>query len=114
MRIRGKDQLDLKVDPPPDVIFEVDITKSSINKQSLFAKFDVPEVWRYDGNTVRIFTLVEGAYVSSLQSRALPALSSEVLTGLVSDYLTMTRVEWMKKLSEWARQQNARKEPPGL
>ncbi|MDQ2855897.1 MAG: Uma2 family endonuclease [Acidobacteriota bacterium] len=109
MRIRGKDQLDLKVDPPPDVVFEVDITKSSINKQSLWAKFDVPEVWRYDGNTVRIFTLVEGAYVASLQSRALPALSSEVLTGFVTDCLTITRVQWMKKLTEWARQQKAAK-----
>lgn len=105
MRVRGKDHLDLKVDPPPDIVFEVDITKSSINKQSLFAKFGVPEVWRYDGKTVRIFALVEGAYASSLQSEALPALSGELLTSFVADYLTMTRVQWMKKLSEWARQQ---------
>jgi len=28
----------------------------------------------------------------------------------VNDYLTMTRVQWMKTLSEWARQQKSREE----
>lgn len=110
MSIRGKERLDLKVDPPPDLIFEVDITKSSIDKQTLFAKFAVPELWRYDGSNVQILSLVEGVYAHSPQSLALPPLSADLLTSFVSDYLTMTRVQWMKKLSEWARQQKAREE----
>ena len=31
-RIRGKTELDLRTDPPPDVVIEVDITGPSINK----------------------------------------------------------------------------------
>lgn len=103
--IRGKEQLDLKVDPPPDLVFEVDITSSSIDKQSLFAKFGVPELWRYDGETVQILVLVAGSYAQSSQSAVLPVLRVEILTNFVAEYLALSRVQWMKKLKDWAREQ---------
>ena len=105
MRIRGKEQLDLTVDPPPDLVFEVDITSSSIDKQSLFAQFGVPELWRYDGQAIQILVLAAGSYQSSARSMMLPFLTTDVLTDFVVEYLSLSRVQWMEKLRDWARRQ---------
>jgi Uma2 family endonuclease len=39
--------LGLAVDPPPDLVIEVDITRSSLDKFPIYAALGVPEVWRY-------------------------------------------------------------------
>lgn len=103
--VRGKDRFDLTVDPPPDLVIEIDITTSSINKQAIFAHFGVPEVWHYDGRQVEIFNLVNGGYVKSETSSVLPFFTAEVLTRFVADSRTMSRLEWMKSVRDWAREQ---------
>ncbi|WP_099238741.1 Uma2 family endonuclease [Synechococcus sp. BDU 130192] len=54
--------VDFDKDPPPDLIIEVDITNTNINKNQLYAAMGVPEFWRYNGETLRIFTLNNGEY----------------------------------------------------
>ena len=103
--IRGKDRLDLTVDPPPDLVIEIDITTSSINKRKIFAQFGVPEVWRYDGRHLEIFKLVSGAYVNAEASSVLPFFTATVLTDFVAESRTLSRLEWMKSVRDWARAQ---------
>ncbi|MBZ5618558.1 MAG: Uma2 family endonuclease [Acidobacteriia bacterium] len=55
--IRGKDEIDLATDPPPELTIEVDITSSSLNRFPIFAAVGVAEVWRYDGERVQFHTL---------------------------------------------------------
>ncbi len=43
--VRGLERIDPRVDPPPEIVFEVDITRSSIDKLALYAQFGVAEVW---------------------------------------------------------------------
>ena len=62
--IRGKDRIDLTVDPPPDLAIEVDNTSSSINRMAIYAALGVPEVWRFDGETLTICRLINGQYVA--------------------------------------------------
>src|SRR5262249_54893083 len=45
-RVRGKRKINLRVDPPPDLCIEVDVTHSSLNRLSIYAALNVPEVWR--------------------------------------------------------------------
>ncbi len=104
--IRGKLALDLLVDPPPDIVFE-DITSSSINKRALLAHFAVPEVWCYDDESIEILNLVNGAYVKSERSSVLPCLTAKALTDFIAESLTLSGLEWMKKVRDWARQQKA-------
>ena len=62
--MRGKKELDLAVDPPPDLAIEVDISRSSLNKLSIYADIGVPEVWLYDGQSLRSHQLQpDGGYV---------------------------------------------------
>src|SRR5262249_45118647 len=51
-RMRGKKDLDLEADPPPDLAVEIDITSSSLPRMSIYASLSVAEVWRFDGAVV--------------------------------------------------------------
>jgi Uma2 family endonuclease len=46
-RMDGRRALDLAVDPPPDLILEVELSRSALNKFAIYAKLGIPEVWRY-------------------------------------------------------------------
>lgn len=105
--IRGKERPDLSIDPPPDLVIEIDITNSSINKRKIFAQFGVPEVWGYADQQVEILKLSGGAYVKAETSSVLPFFTAEVLTRFVAESRVLSRLEWMKGAREWAR---ARKE----
>jgi len=59
--VAGK-TVDLNQDPPPDLVIEVDITHTDINKLSLYASMGVPEFWRYNGQVWRIYQLQDGTY----------------------------------------------------
>src|SRR3954462_13121446 len=56
-RIRGKGRIDLTVDPPPDLVIEIDITSPSFSKLPIYAQIGVPEVRRYDGERMTILVL---------------------------------------------------------
>jgi Uma2 family endonuclease len=60
--VSGKEKIDLKLDPPPDLTIEVDITNDSLNRLPIFAAVGIPEVWRFDGTSLTIFRLEAGRY----------------------------------------------------
>jgi len=45
--VRGKKDINLPEDLPPDLAIEPDYTNSSVNKDSIYAALGVPELWRY-------------------------------------------------------------------
>ena len=107
-RIRGQREVDLSVDPPPDLILEMEMSRSALDKLPLFASMGIPEVWRCDGQRVTILLLEEDRYRQSPSSQALPALTSEVLTRFLADSRTMLSPDWFQAVSDWARgQRNA-------
>jgi len=55
--------VDLATDPPPDLVVEIDITHTDINKPALYASMGVPEFWRYDGREWRIYKLENDEYL---------------------------------------------------
>lgn len=73
----SKMELDFEIDPPPDLVIEVEITSSAINKMQLFAAVRVPEVWRRDGESLQMFRWVDGNYQSIESGLQLPGLTSQ-------------------------------------
>ncbi|PAX52748.1 Uma2 family endonuclease [Brunnivagina elsteri] len=55
--VRDKESIDLEKDPPPDIVLEVEYSRSAINKVNLYAAMGIPEFWRFNGNVLRIYTL---------------------------------------------------------
>lgn len=76
-QVCGIAQIDLTQFPPPDLAVEVDITSSSLNRFSIYADLRVPEVCRYDGRSLTIYTLQVGEYQESDRSTALSILKAE-------------------------------------
>ncbi len=70
---RGRD-IDLQIDPPPDLAIESDNTNSSLNKHTIYAALGVPELWRYRKQQLEIYQLVEEQYVRVDRSLAFPCL----------------------------------------
>ncbi|MGE0822065.1 MAG: Uma2 family endonuclease [Candidatus Binatia bacterium] len=103
-RIRGKRRLHLPQDPPPDLLIEIDVTSSSLDRFALFAQTGVPEVWRYDGNQVQIFVLIGEQYEVVEHSTAFPLLTGVVLTEFLEAGVELDRIEWSSRLREWLRQ----------
>jgi len=54
--------VNLSVDPAPDLVVEVDITHTDIDKNRLYAAIGVPELWRYNGLEWRIYQLQGDTY----------------------------------------------------
>ena len=100
--VRGKEEVDLSTDPPPDLVIEVDITNSSLDKLPVYARFGVPEVWRYAGGKLEIRVLVGGRYAESAESLVLPGVRADELTRLLEESGRMGSVEWAVSGGRWA------------
>jgi Uma2 family endonuclease len=101
--VAGKTRIDLSLDPPPDLVIEIDITSPSIDKLPIFARLGVPEVWRYDGNRALILRLESDGYTERDESAVLPRVTAALLTEFLEDSKTIKRTVWLRKLRAWAR-----------
>ena len=102
-KIRGVKRLDMTIHPAPDLIVEVDITSLSTNRQSIFAAFEVPEIWRFDGENMQILKLENSKYTEITNSIALPKVTSEKLTEFLQKSETLSRLEWISEVRNWAK-----------
>jgi Uma2 family endonuclease len=110
-RISGRTKLDLTIDPPPDLVIEIDLTSLSLDKFPMYAQVGVPEIWRYDGTELRIFHLENAAYVEREASAALPSLTSRVLTQFVADSKSLRRTAWLRCVRAWVRTHGGEENP---
>src|SRR5437870_8588224 len=55
--ILGKEEIDLRFDPPPDLALEIEISRSSLDRMSIYAALGVPELWRFNGQHLQVFIL---------------------------------------------------------
>lgn len=79
-KIGEKIKVDFSIDPPPDVVAEIDWKHDSFYKFPIYAALGVPEIWRYDGQKATFYKLETGEkYVEIEQSVALPILTAKVL-----------------------------------
>jgi Uma2 family endonuclease len=85
--IIGKPDIDLDVDPPPDLAVEVDIAHGSIGKLGIYAALGVSEVWRYADDAVRFYRLERGQYIAITVSGLLPGLTPEMVLEMVTQGL---------------------------
>src|SRR5262245_3188557 len=82
--IGNRIELDFSIDPPPDMVVEVDIHHDSTNNDAIYAALGVTEIWRYDGWAATIFHLKGDNYVEAETSHALPMITSAILTEYVA------------------------------
>ncbi len=85
-KVAGK-IVDLTVDPPPDLIAEIDITHTDIDKLKLYAAMGVPEFWRYNGRVLRIYQLQQNQDQSQDQNQYLEVEDSPTFSLAIKERL---------------------------
>ena len=101
--IRGKKRIDLTTDPPPDLVIEIDLTART--RFHNYARLGVPELWRYDGNTLDINVLRRGQYVPSLQSLHFPTIPvTDALPHHLAQSRSAGRTAVMRTFRAWVRE----------
>lgn len=99
--VLGKDELDLTIDPPPDLALEVDISRTSIGKFGIYQALGVPEIWRYRGDEIEIFILKSDEYVKVDQSEQLPGFPVQVACEFLEQRSTLTQTEIIRDFRKW-------------
>jgi Uma2 family endonuclease len=68
-----KKRINFKLDPPPDLAIEVEVTRKLLNKTEIYAAFRVPELWCWTGNALKVLELSSGGqYVARETSLCFP------------------------------------------
>jgi Uma2 family endonuclease len=101
-RVAGK-KVDLKQDPPPDLVVEVDITHTDINKFALYASIGVSEFWRYNGQVWRIYQLQDSKYQEVQFSPTFPFVPKTKLYEFLAQ-AQQDEVEAEVSFRDWVRQ----------
>jgi Uma2 family endonuclease len=104
-RIRGKKEIDLRVDPPPDLVIEIEITSPAVAKLPVYARLRVPEIWLHDGRAPRILRLSGDQYEDCDRSGVLPSLTPSVLSEFCEQSKTLTTLAWRRMVRTWAKEQ---------
>ncbi|MEN9230812.1 MAG: Uma2 family endonuclease [Thermostichus sp. DG02_5_bins_236] len=95
----GKDRMDWSVDPPPDLVIEIDVTTYTAAED--YWPYRVPEVWLLKHSGLQIYAWAEVGYQLRSSSRFFPELN---LSSLVSTLIQSALEKGSgRALREWRR-----------
>ena len=101
-QLRGHKKGNLDVLPPPDLVVEVEITSSLLDKLKLYAGLEVPEIWRYDGTDLTILLLQpDGTYTAAAASRAFPFLPMAEFIAQLAQFDPSNETGWTIAYRAW-------------
>lgn len=102
--VRSRDKIDLRSDPPPDLVIEIDWTRSSLNRLSIYAVMGVLEVWRFNGTTLTVHVLgPNGHYAESATSLAFPFLPMTEVTRFLGLRSSHSEMDLVRLFRTWVR-----------
>ncbi|MEH2009741.1 Uma2 family endonuclease [Nostoc sp.] len=101
--IRGKVKLNLETDPPPDLAIEIDITSSSVNKLGIYSALGITELWRYDGQNLKFYQLIDGQYAECKFSIAFPLVLVSEISKFIEQSKSIGEIALLKSFRAWVR-----------
>lgn len=104
-QVRGKDKINLRVDPPPDLAIEAVHTHPVAEALEVYRRLRVPEVWVADEDGVRILVRqANGRYAEVPQSASFPFLTVAELTQWIMRPQAVSETDWVKEVRCWVRE----------
>lgn len=73
----GKDRIDWQVDPPPDLVIEIDVTTYTAADD--YAPYGVPEVWLFTKSGLNIYYFQGETYQQRTESHYFPKVDMSSL-----------------------------------
>ena len=104
-QMRGKEDYDQQNDPPPDLVLEVEVSRSVLDRMGIYAAMKVPEVWRWDGKKLRFCALRRGKYVESSVSRSFPLLAADEIVRFALMQQALGKIAILRAFRQWVREQ---------
>jgi Uma2 family endonuclease len=103
-KVLGREEIDLAVDPPPDLVIEVEISRRLLDRIGIYAQLGVPELWRSDCDHVRMFQLQpDGEYSEIFTSLAFPGLTTQVINEALSQSHGIDETSWARQVRRLIR-----------
>jgi Uma2 family endonuclease len=102
-RIRGKCEIDLRIDPPPDLAIEVVHSHDAREAVEVYRRLGVSEVWVCDQEAMQILVLqANGRYAAAESSAAFPFLkAAEIFAWVSRPAEAHLETGWIKELRLW-------------
>jgi Uma2 family endonuclease len=89
-QMRERDSIDMFIDPPPDLVIEIEISRSVLDRMEIYSALGVPEIWRCDGRTLTIAVLTDAGYAESDHSPTFPNIP---LSGIVEHLSLRSQID---------------------
>jgi Uma2 family endonuclease len=102
-RIQGN-RIDISVDPPPDLVIEIDITNSSARSLIIYQRLGIPEVWCYANGSVKIFQLQGCDYRECKFSAIFTMISGDVLDRFLKMSETEDSISIVRAVRSWLQE----------
>lgn len=103
--MRGKQELDLEFDPPPDLAIEVENTRTILARLPIYAGIGVPEVWRWHDERFEVLVLgADGEYRASETSPSFPDLPMAGFSRFVARCYDVSELTLVKEFVAWVRE----------
>ncbi|MBY0395907.1 MAG: Uma2 family endonuclease [Thermoleophilia bacterium] len=100
--VLGRDRLDLRRDPPPDLVIEVENTHPADESLEVWRRLGVPEVWVVSAEAARVLVRgPDGAYAESPQSAAFPEVASSEIHAWGARSGDDSETAWVRALRRW-------------
>lgn len=103
-KIRGRLELNLNQDPPPDLALEIDMTHKSLNRFPIYARLGIPEIWCYDSGELKIYQLQQETYGEVETSSVFPMLRVQEIPTIIEQYRLDGKLAVRRAIRNWARQ----------
>jgi Uma2 family endonuclease len=105
--IRGRTDIDLTKDPPLDLAIEIEVSRSVLDRLAIYAAFGIREVWRFNGETLRVYLpQPDGTYQASESSAAFPFLPMDEFAGFLQLKAGATDTEQLEALVDRIRERD--------
>jgi Uma2 family endonuclease len=103
-QIRGRREIDLTRDPPPDLVLEIDITTSFLDRIGIYAALGVPEIWCFDSESLRVY-LLQGnrSYELRNQSLSFPFLPLAEFVRFLHQTEGLSETSLVRSFRTWLR-----------
>lgn len=102
--VRGKQSIDLNEDPPPDLVIEIDINHSAIDRMDIYAALGVPELWRWNNGVLQFWVLNQQHYQQVQHSATFPQLSATDLEPFIALADQTDQTTLIRRFRAWVRE----------
>ena len=101
--VREKENIDLAFDPPPDLVLEVEYSRPKIDKFKLYAAMGIPEFWRYNGTTLRVYILANGQYSETQTSPTFAVIPIKEIPRFIEESKKIGQIAVTRAFRTWVK-----------